>query len=384
MKKVLVVDDSKTIRTICEWIYKGLEDHLLTADSAEAARQVIASESPDVVIVDYTLPDMDAYDFVLSIKERARVIMLGGQFAPFSEDKAMASGALAIIRKPFRCSEFFDAVEVAMNADLSPAESVDIPTETPTVVNETLVNEVVVEDSLVVEDVSVDKEDNLSNKDELEPVQTEPFQNTTTSPYMAPVSAAVPPIGGFVAPSQNKASSQDMPVAPAAAPISPFAGAKRFNFPSQSTASQTQSEQPASSQAPVPNSGVSPIVPPPISSVSPAVQAPAASFGTTRTHNSAIIQPAAMTPVAEHATPKSPVSAVSGLQVVPPQPQAQEQQLQIDPAVLRAEVISAVKSLLPAIVNSYLKKLIQAEVKPQLQNWVDTRVEALIKKMMQQ
>ena len=54
---------------------------------------------------------------------------------------------------------------------------------------------------------------------------------------------------------------------------------------------------------------------------------------------------------------------------------------QIDPELIRAEVIAAVKSLLPAIVNSYLKKLIQLEVKPQLQKWVDTRVASLINKM---
>lgn len=58
-----------------------------------------------------------------------------------------------------------------------------------------------------------------------------------------------------------------------------------------------------------------------------------------------------------------------------------ESAVEIDPNVLRAEVVAAVKSLLPSIVSSYLKKLIQAEVKPQLKSWVDTRVAALIDKM---
>ena len=78
-------------------------------------------------------------------------------------------------------------------------------------------------------------------------------------------------------------------------------------------------------------------------------------------------------------TPKTPVPAIS-----PAVAEAQAQAAPVDPALIRAEVIAAVKSLLPAIVNSYLKKLIQAEVKPQLQNWVDSRVDALVKKMMQQ
>ena len=78
----------------------------------------------------------------------------------------------------------------------------------------------------------------------------------------------------------------------------------------------------------------------------------------------------------DSATPKTPVPSISPAITA-------GQQIAIDPVVLRTEVIAA-KQMLPAIVSSYLKKLIQAEVKPQLQTWVDTRVEALIKKMIQQ
>ena len=117
---------------------------------------------------------------------------------------------------------------------------------------------------------------------------------------------------------------------PANAPAAQPASAKRFNFPG--TSSQ-QADQPVAPKA--------------------EVRSP------------------------DSATPKTPVPSISPVMTDPQAPQ-------IDQAVLRAEVIAAVKSMLPAIVNSYLKKLIQAEVKPQLQNWVDTRVEALVRKMMQQ
>lgn len=300
MKKVLVVDDSKTVRTLCEWIFKGLEDKILTADSATSARGIIATESPDIVLVDYTLPDADAYEFMSSIRSMTRVIALGGTYAPFDIDKARANGAMAVLIKPFKTADFFETLDNVMAQETAhepilnretPASSVEsIAPATPT--------------SAVAPAI----EPTTPTSSVVEPIAP-PRSASISSSQFAKVSAASPQV----------------------APISSISGitttsglhSRRFNFPGSS---------------------------------SPAI------------------------PVASHhgesATPKTPVPSVS--------PAVQSgQQIQIDPVVLRAEVIAAVKSMLPAIVSSYLKKLIQAEVKPQLQNWVDTRVEALIKRMIQ-
>ena len=109
MKKVLVIDDSRTIRTLCERIFQGLDDKVLTADSAASARAVIASESPDVVIVDYTLPDTDSYELMASLRSTTRVIALGGTYAEFDPDKARAHGAMGVLIKPFKTADFFIA-----------------------------------------------------------------------------------------------------------------------------------------------------------------------------------------------------------------------------------------------------------------------------------
>ena len=284
MKKVLVVDDSKTIRTLCEMIYKGLEDKLLTADSAESARQVISAESPDVVLVDYTLPDADAYEFVASIKDKAAVVMLSGSYAPFDEAKAKASGAVAIIKKPFKTALFFDTID-GLTGAAAPAAQPAAPAPKP------------------VAHVS----------------SVHPAINPSSGIHSAVGSSAIHSAVGSSG------------VHPAATSASGLHSARRFNFPGVHQDSQPQMAAPSDFAK----------------------------------------EPA------EHATPKTPVPSIS------PALQAEAAAINIDPALLRAEVIAAVKSMLPAIVNSYLKKLIQAEVKPQLQNWVDTRVEALIKKMQQ-
>lgn len=352
MKKVLVVDDSKTIRTICEWIYKGLEDHLLTADSAQSAEQIMNSESPDVVIVDYTLPDVDSYQFVSSIKDKAHVVMMGGSYAPFSAEKAKASGAVAVLMKPFKTQVFFDTVEEAFNAvpepvaEPQPVSSVSaaVPASdvSPAVSNSGVTNTIsgvtntVSSSGLRSAPVSSSNSGLRSAPSAMSSGSGLHLAEPTDDPMRSSSGLRAAPTSGIqrtVRPIESKAGGGVAPFGsrPANAPAAQPASAKRFNFPG--TSSQ-QAEQPVVSK--------------PAEIKSP-----------------------------DSATPKTPVPSISPVMTDPETPQ-------IDQAVLRAEVIAAVKSMLPAIVNSYLKKLIQAEVKPQLQNWVDTRVEALVRKMMQQ
>lgn len=307
MKKILVVDDSKTIRTLCEWIYKGLDDCIFTADSAAAAREIIQREAPDVVIVDYTLPDADAYEFVASIQSQAHVVMMGGTYAPFDEEKARRSGAVAILMKPFKTAVYFETVEVAMNTPL-PATHTPLPAAAAAssashpAVNAAQISGV----SPAVEPVSVPAFAPISSSHRISASGSNPVSGVTSIVGGNGQSGIYSVTGGQ----------------------SGIHSAKRFNFPSA-------------------NSGVSPL-------------SPAATK--------------------DHATPKTPIPSL----MPPVQPQNAPQPPLVDPALVRAEVIAAVKAMLPTIVNSYLKKLIQVEVKPQLQNWVDTRVENLIRKFLQQ
>lgn len=131
MKKILVIDDSKTVRTLCEWIYKGVDDKLFTAASAAEGEKIIAAESPDVVFVDYTLPDGNAIDFIQKHKSANRaMILLGGTYVDCDVDAAMAAGAFECLIKPFKTDVYFDLVDKAYaslhgsNADKN-AESVD-------------------------------------------------------------------------------------------------------------------------------------------------------------------------------------------------------------------------------------------------------------------
>ena len=116
MRKILVIDDSRTVRTMCEWIYKGLEDTLITAATAPEADGIINAQSPDVIFVDYTLDGANVNDFISKHAAQGRkLVLLAGSYAPCDPDAARAAGAVAVINKPFKSDDFYKTVDDAIN-----------------------------------------------------------------------------------------------------------------------------------------------------------------------------------------------------------------------------------------------------------------------------
>ncbi len=111
MAKVLVAEDSKTIQTVCEWMFKGSGHTVIAADAGDDTLRLVNEQQPQLLVLDYTLPDMDAYELCRTIKSSpstasVAVLMMGGGFASFDEGKAQAVGADATINKPFRSDDF--------------------------------------------------------------------------------------------------------------------------------------------------------------------------------------------------------------------------------------------------------------------------------------
>lgn len=346
MKKVLVVDDSKTIRTLCEWIFKGLEDRLITAENAGAARELVEKESPDVIVVDYTLPDADSYEFVASLKDRARVVMMGGTYAAFDPDKAKAMGAAAVITKPFKTEDFFNALEGGSEG----------ASQKP------------VEEAAATE--SVEKEE--AQVSEAKPAE-EPAQPSGLTPSLdnsvraaAPRRFNFPGVGsGIVEPVAAPEPVKPAPVAEPVVAASP-------KEPEPAVVPSIMSH--ASSVLPKLDSGIQPIVTQPaktISSVQPAIQKPQPIQSVVQPIQS-VVQPQ---PAAVSQQPAAVESSDGQMAVL---------RVEIDPAILKAAIAETVRDMLPELVQSYLTALVQSEIKPQLQNWVGEQLEAVLRKFLQQ
>ncbi len=106
--KGLVVDDAKVVRVSLGRMMKQLGYEVLeAADGAQALEQMEANPDVDVVMLDWNMPVMNGYDFLVALRSKPehgsspKVIMVTTETGMGQMLKALAAGADEYIMKPF-------------------------------------------------------------------------------------------------------------------------------------------------------------------------------------------------------------------------------------------------------------------------------------------
>lgn len=106
--KALIVDDAKVVRVALGRIMNQLGYETVTAENGlEALEQMEANPDTDVVMLDWNMPVMNGYDFLVAMRGDSRfatapkVIMVTTETGMGSMMKALAAGADEYIMKPF-------------------------------------------------------------------------------------------------------------------------------------------------------------------------------------------------------------------------------------------------------------------------------------------
>jgi twitching motility two-component system response regulator PilG len=114
--KVMVVDDSNTIRKTAETLLSKTGCEVITAvDGFDSLAKIIAVE-PDLIFVDIMMPRLDGYQTCALIKNNSKfknvpVIMLSSKDGLFDKAKGRIVGADDYLTKPFSKSELYDALD---------------------------------------------------------------------------------------------------------------------------------------------------------------------------------------------------------------------------------------------------------------------------------
>jgi DNA-binding NtrC family response regulator len=119
MANILVVDDEMGIRELLAEIL-GDEGHVVTmAENAQQARQIRATSTPDLVLLDIWMPDTDG---VTLLKEWQRdrmltmpVIMMSGHATIDTAVEATRIGALNFLEKPISLQKLLKAVQQGLS-----------------------------------------------------------------------------------------------------------------------------------------------------------------------------------------------------------------------------------------------------------------------------
>lgn len=114
MKTVLVVDDSKTIRTAVAWTLRGPEIDVQEASSEADAYARLQEKRPDLVILDAQLGEADGFELCRRLKAdwpgRLSVILMGSAHQAFDGARAAAAGADGHVLKPFDTKSLVELV----------------------------------------------------------------------------------------------------------------------------------------------------------------------------------------------------------------------------------------------------------------------------------
>jgi twitching motility two-component system response regulator PilG len=113
--KVMVIDDSKTIRRTAETLLKREGCDVVTATDGFEALAKIADQQPQIIFVDIMMPRLDGYQTCALIKNNhlfkgTPVIMLSSKDGLFDKARGRIVGSEQYLTKPFTREELLDAI----------------------------------------------------------------------------------------------------------------------------------------------------------------------------------------------------------------------------------------------------------------------------------
>ncbi len=119
MPKVLIVDDSLSVRKVVERILESRQLVVLQASLGTEAIECIQRDEPDLVVCDVLLPDREGYDVCEFVKSHPRfdhtpVLLISGIVNPAVIDRADRVGSAGVMRKPFSAEELTGKVNALL------------------------------------------------------------------------------------------------------------------------------------------------------------------------------------------------------------------------------------------------------------------------------
>jgi twitching motility two-component system response regulator PilG len=114
--KVLVIDDSNTIRRSAEMFLKQGGHTVVLADDGFDALSKINDFHPDLVFCDILMPRLDGYQTCAIIKRNAQfsnvpVVMLSSKDGVFDKARGRMVGSQDYLTKPFTKDQLLQAVQ---------------------------------------------------------------------------------------------------------------------------------------------------------------------------------------------------------------------------------------------------------------------------------
>jgi DNA-binding response OmpR family regulator len=115
MKTILIADDEEDIRIVISMRLQQLKHRVIHATTGRTALELATVETPDLLILDWTLPDMNGRDVLMALKQNSvtasiPVIVVTGIDEQLEKSQALAIGARAYLVKPISMRDLEETV----------------------------------------------------------------------------------------------------------------------------------------------------------------------------------------------------------------------------------------------------------------------------------
>lgn len=116
MKKLLAVDDEKSILMILNHVFGKKYEVIQKTNAKEALDWMQQGNIPDVIIADMNMPELSGYDFINQIRSSGffrdvPLVMLSGNESTADKIKCLKAGADDYLVKPFNPEELEARIE---------------------------------------------------------------------------------------------------------------------------------------------------------------------------------------------------------------------------------------------------------------------------------
>jgi CheY-like chemotaxis protein/predicted regulator of Ras-like GTPase activity (Roadblock/LC7/MglB family) len=126
MAKVLVVDDSLSVRKVVERALLGRQIEVVCAATGSEALERIERDEPDIVVCDVVMPDRDGYEICDFVKRHPRlagtpVLLMSGIVNDEVRERAARVQSADVLSKPFAADDLLRKLDSLLASALKPA-----------------------------------------------------------------------------------------------------------------------------------------------------------------------------------------------------------------------------------------------------------------------
>lgn len=114
---IVIVDDSRGILSIVDWVLKKEGYEVRTFTQGHAALQFVASNSVDLVITDYHMPVLNGVEFARALRRdgwKGALLFMSGHVDELRANGVDALQVSRILKKPFDLVELSESVDEAL------------------------------------------------------------------------------------------------------------------------------------------------------------------------------------------------------------------------------------------------------------------------------